>query len=310
MKRIIIISIIFGLIAFSVMVTGLDIPGFLKTLFETPYKEGTTIAHNIYLLNFGRTGHEILYTKMTELIMMNPPTRNILSEIFIKLTLPFYVLAIVSTGFYLIFFSGSPAKRANAKSLLVKFVIGMFIISISPIILDIGFKLSESLTYRILNMVDMNIYIEVIKQYVSNYSQLYLVIGQLGLDFGIVFPFLWLWWFVWGTFGILMIRYIILTLWISLFPITVFFYSFNTTHDLGRVMLEQTIVWTSLQVFNACVVVAVALAFIIPRNPESLFIIGPSIGIPFFADFLIFMSAFLLIMAPALTTRLFRNFLP
>ncbi|MEM4347639.1 MAG: hypothetical protein QW802_03530 [Candidatus Altiarchaeota archaeon] len=314
------ISAFFALISFFVLISvataAINLPDFTKTIIGDPLSMFLTFWHSYYMVDMAKMGEDVLYNEITKLILLNPPVRsNILLQLFMKIILPFYILAIIATGFYLIFMSSSPAKRATAKNMLTKFVIGMFLISVSPAILEAGLNFSERTTSVVLNMVSIDKYTELMKYYTKGHSNLSIFIAQLDFMYALFFPYLWLWWFIWGTFGIFLIRYAILTLWISIFPVAVFLYTLNKTHDFGRVMLEQTIVWTGLQIFNACVVVAVVLANSTIRD-ESLFKIGPTIEIPLigpvplFTDFFLFMSVFLMIMAMTLTTRLFRNFLP
>lgn len=314
------IYLFFVLTSFFVLIqiatAAVDVVDFVKTIIKDPLSMFLIFWHNYYMVDMAKMGEDVLYNEITQLILLNPPVRsNILLQLFMKIVLPFYILAIIATGFYLIFMSSSPAKRATAKNMLTKFVIGMFLISISPAILEASLNLSERITSAVLNRVSIDKYTDLMRDYTRGHSNLTIFIAQLDFIYALFFPYLWLWWFVWGTFGILLIRYAILTLWISIFPIAVFLYTLNKTHDFGRVMLEQTIVWTGLQIFNACVVVAVVLANSTIRD-ESLFKIGPTIEIPLigpiplFTDFFLFMSVFLMIMAMTLTTRLFRNFLP
>jgi hypothetical protein len=266
--------------------------------------QGKILAHNIYVLGVAKQGEELLYTELVELITMNPPVKeNTLLKIFIKLVLPFYALSIIGMGFYLLFYSGSPEKRAKAKLILGKLVLGMAIISLSPKLLEFSLSLSKYATYHILDLIPIEIYIDLVKDFTSGFTELFMILGQLNQLIGFIFPYLWLWYVIWGAFLVIMLRYIAVILWISLFPLTVFFYSFEMTRDLGRNMMEQTIIWTLLQCFNACVITGVALSSITPEI-QGLFVI------PLFADFRIFVGASMIILAPLMATRLFRNFLP
>lgn len=271
--------------------------------------EGRLMASNLLLLRYGRLGHGILYTHLVELITMNPAVEgNTLLQAFIKITLPFYVLSIAGIGFYLLFYSGSPGRRAKAKSMLERLTIGLVLISISPQLLKLGLGLSQNVTYQILNTIEVEVFVDIVKEYVHSFSQSYVIVGQLSSTFGMIFPLLWLMYFVWGALAMIAIRYILLTLWIGLFPLTVFFYSFEITRTLGKNMMEQTILWTALQAFNASVIVGVVLAqapgtSTIPGS-ENMFVIAH------FANYLVFVGAAILILAPLMMTRLFRNFLP
>jgi len=69
---------------------------------------------------------------------------------FIHLLIPFYVLALVSLGVYILFLSTSPKGRSRAKSMVSKLIIGMILVTISPHLLNFFFTLSENVTKNIL----------------------------------------------------------------------------------------------------------------------------------------------------------------
>lgn len=319
-KRLIAVLLI-SLILLTSGVTGFSIKGvgswLGKNYLSDILKEPRILASNLKLLHYGRLGYKIIYDELLELITMNPPIKeNFLLQTFMKIVIPFYILSIAGAGFYLLFYSGSPEKRARAKSMLGKMVIGLIIISVSPQLLETGLNLSQNLTHQILNTVEIDAFVDVIKEYIRDFSRTYTWIGQLDPSFGFIFPFLWIMYLVWGILAMIAMRYILLVLWIGLFPLTVFFYSFEMTRTLGKNMMEQTILWTVLQTFNASVVVGVVLARIpgtgcIPGPglsclpvEENIFIIGG------FSNFMLFAGAAIFILAPLMMTRLFRNFLP
>jgi len=78
---------------------------------------------------------------------------------------------------------------------------------------------------------------------------------------------------IWGLAVYFVLRFAIISLFIMVFPLSVLLYSFETTKAVGRNMLEQTIMWIFLQVFNAVVVVAIAMC-IIQMQPGLLTIPG------------------------------------
>jgi len=84
---------------------------------------------------------------------------------------------------------------------------------------------------------------------------------------------------IFGLYGFLALRYLMMMVWTVLFPLTIFFSSFELTKGLGRNMLEQTIFWLILQVFYAISLAVVSVGFaLIPKGFE-FFHIGP--GDPF-----------------------------
>lgn len=91
---------------------------------------------------------------MNEYILINPdPLHEKVKYTiysFIHLLIPFYVLALVSLGVYILFLSTSPKGRSRAKSMVSKLIIGMILVTISPHLLNFFFTLSTGLTENIL----------------------------------------------------------------------------------------------------------------------------------------------------------------
>jgi len=300
--KLIFLVILFFLIS---QVSAFNLNNILSGFINKYFGEVQKFAHNMYVLNvLFRQGEDIIYQDLVELIVINPPIdENMLFKEFLKIVIPFYTLAIVGIGFFLIFISSSPAKSARAKSMLEKLVIGLGVTSISPKLIDLSLNLSEQLTYRILNLIDVSVYIEIIKDFTEFYSTLYLFVAQLNPTLGFITPGIWIWYVFWGAFTVILVRYISLTILTALFPFTVFFYSFEITRDLGRNMMEQTILWIAMQEFIASTVVATVLC-LTTSGIEDIF------NISGFGNFLLFVGAGFVILAPFMMTRIFRNFLP
>ncbi|MCK4492039.1 MAG: hypothetical protein KAU03_05410, partial [Candidatus Altiarchaeales archaeon] len=97
-----------------------------------------------------------IYTLIPEMIASNPVVGHSLIwnplTYFIKILEPLYVLTIILVGFYLILMSGSPSGRVRAKSLLPRLIVSMVLVTLSPYILRISLRASESLTRGVLGM--------------------------------------------------------------------------------------------------------------------------------------------------------------
>lgn len=88
--------------------------------------------------------------------------------------------------------------------------------------------------------------------------------------------------FIFGLYGMLALRYLMMMLWTILFPFTIFFTTFELTKGLGRNMIEQTIFWTVVQVFFALSVATISAGFaILPEGFEYF-----SVGLPAPFEFL------------------------
>lgn len=224
---------------------------------------------------------------------------------FIHLLQPFYALGILVASFYLIFVSASPGDRYRIKSMLTKLLAGMIVISLSPAILQLFLSLSEGLTRVILGLTDVNIFLTVMDDVLNSLHIFFAMITfvDMSLGFYTMLPIMLI---VWGIFGVLFLRYVIVTMFCIIFPLAVFLYSFEFTRPLGRNMLEQMILWTVIQEFNAVVLAAITVS--IATRPENFMVIDP-IGLPGI-DILAITSCIAFIITPLLVLRLFRNFLP
>lgn len=243
-------------------------------------------------------------------VTMNPSPVNSTSlrsaiGFFIHLLQPFYALGILVASFYLMFVSASPGDRHRIKSMLTKLLTGMIVISLSPAILQLFFSLSEGLTWVIMGVTNVDVFLATMDDVLSTLLTFFGMVTfvDMSLGFYTMLPMMLL---IWGLFSVLFLRYVIVTMFCIIFPLVIFLYSFEFTRPLGRNMLEQMILWTVIQQFNAVVIAAVAVC--IATRPENFMIIRP-FG---FADIdiLAITSCFALIITPLLVLRLFRNFLP
>ena len=185
----------------------------------------------------------------------NPGMSN-MASVLIKLLIPFYLLAIALTAFYLLFSSGSPHGRAGAKSLLKRLIISMFFFSVSPYIAEILMATSQNLTQAILATADVNSVKEVLLGGVWGSFWIISKIAMTDLELGIPF-WLSLYIMAWMPYVIICLRYILVTLFCMVFPLGVALYSFVFLRGLGRKILEQTLVWVYMQVFFALVIITI-----------------------------------------------------
>ncbi|MEA1924909.1 MAG: hypothetical protein U9M95_03475 [Candidatus Altiarchaeota archaeon] len=130
-----------------------------------------------------------------------------------------------------------------------------------------------------------------------------------------------------GIHGMLTLRYFMVFLWGLLLPFTIFFSSFEFTRGFGKTMLEQTLLWSSLQVFYGITVVVIAVGIsIVPTSMYESYGIGihksdiPLIGgamdaldipgEPFFISIFTWTSMFMLLLGPILMFTFFQKLLP
>ena len=281
---------------------------------------------------------KILCDNFSKFILMNPdPTNpgivNIMRSL-IHIVQPLYLMAIISIGAYLVFMSGSPSGRAKAKGMIPKLIIGMAIFGTSPFWIKRLLNLSHYFAELILAQVDVSILTD---QFMNMMYNGWLLLWQFtffDIESGyiILIPLIFL---LWATYFVLVLRYLMVVLWICVFPLTIFLYSFGFTEDIGRNMMEQTILWTFLQAFYAVLVVALVCVLhtlshlMVHEYPHPILkpmfsailavsaifpplsIIGQHPSISSLLPLMIPATCCLaLILVPLLAVRMFRNFLP
>lgn len=283
-------------------------------------------------------------------ILENPdplqPGVNSALYLFISILVPFYILAIVSLGVYIIFLSASPRERSMAKSMLAKLLIGMVLLSISPYLLNIFFDLSRIVTENILGQGENEITVAVdtyndvmwdsfylslgiiygtdaitrikgyfltkkrLKEWISRTEFRKEFLGKLKLigDTGRTIPFLMLTiTLILGVYGILAIRYFMVMFFTLLFPFTLFFLCFDPTKKLGGTLLEQLLLWTLVQEFYAITLISVGTGMSL--LPSSL--LGYGIGWWVFRiSFFELAACFTLMLGPIILFMLLRKLLP
>ena len=101
-----------------------------------------------------------------------------------------------------------------------------------------------------------------------------------------------------GTLTLLALRYLVLVAFTLVFPLAIFLYTFSISRNVGRFMLEQTILWTGVQ---AIITVALVVANL------GISLLGLSGDLKTLAG----LTAFgLVFVSPVLLLTMIRRFLP
>ena len=87
---------------------------------------------------------------------LEPSVLNVMNFFIFNLQIA-YILAIVATAFYIIFASTHPKKRARAKGMLGRLILGMLLVSVSPYLINLFFNFSSGLTATILAQTDSSV---------------------------------------------------------------------------------------------------------------------------------------------------------
>ena len=230
-----------------------------------------------------------LYNDIGEIILLNPPLEHssIWSHLiyFIEFLQPFYLLSLLACGFYLLFMSGSIKGRERAKGAFVKLLLSMVFVTLSPRIIGLMLRLSRALTEEILRYSpNTNVPLDTFKGLTGIFSHSALV----SLDGGYFFLILAIM-LTFGLFVTLAFRYVVLMLFIIVFPVALFLYFIDLTKGLGRGMVEQTIKWTFAQSLSAIVFVSINWGILLLDLKGDLRLLAGII-----ATFILIMSPFIL----------------
>jgi len=200
-----------------------------------------------------------VYESLQGLMLINPPLNYgaIYNTIryFIMILEPLYITAIIATGIYFFFASASPAGRTRARNLLPILVLSMVATSLSINILQILFNFSYELSKGIIVNSKVNpsgIFTQTIDDLVGFFTSSTLATFDGGYLFIVLILFL-----VGGMFTVLTIRYVVLLFFTLAFPVGIFLYTFSFSRGIGRVILEQTILWTIIQIVVTVIIVIV-----------------------------------------------------
>jgi hypothetical protein len=217
---------------------------------------GTYIQLVYYLLYGSFNGKQTdsgllkIYENLEGMVLMNPPIayKMIYQTIryFIIILEPIYVTAFLLVCVYLIFLSGSPAGRTKAKSLLPQLIASIVAISLSYQILMVLFNSSTELCIGVIDAGKVNmgaLFLDTINDLVKFFSAATITSFDGGLVFMIMIFSL-----TFGLITMLTLRYVVLLFFTMLFPIGIFFYTIPGLRSIGRVILEQTVLWTFVQV--------------------------------------------------------------
>lgn len=181
-----------------------------------------------------------------------------LTGFVLKLLIPIYNLLLIMFGIYIIFMSGEPQHRAKAKAMFNKLLVGMVLVSMSPLIYQILLNISSILTGMILQIGTTAAAGSVTKANVWAIMAGYVIVG------------FWQPWVLWFpmlilllTLLILGLRYVLVILFGVLFPLSLFLYFFDFTKSLGKELLSKTILWIFVPVIQA---VMFAITFVSLTN--------------------------------------------
>ncbi len=243
-------------------------------VIKTFSSEAAKMARKLIIRHSSRLVHYFYLSvldNMPSLIKANPPMWSIkhFMGFFINLMQPFYIAAIMLTGFYIIFVSQSPLNRARAKKWFGKLIIGLILISVSPLLVELLYFVSGSLTSQIMNLADVTVALGSLRAAAQDLFDIFMKLTLIQ-RFGGIELFLLDTVLLMALYLILFVRYIMAGLMAVLLPLTIFFYSWDLTRNVGKMMFEQTIIWIFLQLGWAIglIVVSVTAATLPAVSPN------------------------------------------
>lgn len=266
-------------------------------------------------INLNKIGEDLVVSAMNlcrdhfvKILLLNPDSMNPgvlgITKYIISIMQPIFVFAIIFSGIYMIFFSGSPGTRAKIKSLLPGIIIAMVLVTISPHIMSVIFSFSETLSDGVIShgpkepmtvLLPMDEDINPINYLMSRFQNITWYSAEASV------PFLFLSLILLAALlMVIFARYIVVALFTIIFPLTIFLYLFIPTRWIGKRMMEQTLLWIFVQVIEAIAlisVVTIIIAFSSLLVKEALLLLA--LG-----------GILTLILAPIATVSFLRDFLP
>jgi hypothetical protein len=228
---------------------------------------GTYIQVVYYLLYGNFNGKQTdsgllkIYENLEGMILMNPPLayKMIYQTIryFIIILEPIYVTAFLFVCVYLIFLSGSPSGRTKAKGLLPMLVASIVAISLSYQILMVLFNASYELCTGVISAAKLSmgaLFLDTINDLIRFFSAATITSFDGGLTFMVMLFSL-----TFGLITMLALRYVILLFFTMIFPVGIFLYTIPGLRNMGRVIIEQTILWTFVQVVITLIIATTSI---------------------------------------------------
>jgi len=229
-------------------------------------------------MNLNKIGEDLVVYAMdicrdhfVEILLLNPDPMNPdvfgITKYIVTIMEPLFVFAIIFSGIYLIFFSGSPGIRAKIKSLLPGIIIAMVLIAISPYIMSVIFSFSETLSDGIISqgpgdpvgiLLPLDKDINPIDYLMSKFHNITWYSSEASVPFLFLSLIL-----ISALLFVIFSRYIVVALFTIVFPLTIFLYLFMPTRGIGRRMMEQTLLWISVQVTEAIALTSIATIIVV-----------------------------------------------
>jgi hypothetical protein len=231
--------------------------------------------------NYGRLVSERIDSlrNINGLILDNPtvyqPDTQRVMEYFISLLQPLYVTIIIVIGIYLMFFSGSPSGRSKAKSSLWIAIFAIGLITASPHMLMLFFSISKSISLLVLSLAPVDTEGPFIHAADYMVEKGMFIMSHRADDYSMGderggIPILIATYLIFETILLLLkLRFYIVAVLAMVLPFTITLYAFIPTRNVGKLLTEQTILWTLTQVAMALVLIVIAIGINLTESITS-----------------------------------------
>ncbi|MBN2250979.1 MAG: hypothetical protein JW724_02755 [Candidatus Altiarchaeota archaeon] len=197
-------------------------------------------------------------------VLMDPPLEDegviTFLNYFIYLLQPIYGIAILFTGIYLIFVSGSPLGRARAKSNIISLILGMGLITLTlplmQLLLEVPHALS-SLMFSFVPDFDGGVFglpADYFADYFFTMTFFESMAGSIFLLLPLLLQIL--------ALMVFSARYLMIILLTVFFPFTVLFCSLHPLRQIGSRMIRLTVAWAFLPVADAFIVIVTWIGYL------------------------------------------------
>ena len=251
---------------------------------------------------------------INELIETNPDpyekNAQKVSAFFVYLLEPLYVTAIITIGMYLLFVSGSPGGRTRAKTYLWTFLVAMALVTVSMPALSILLDLSKAVTLKVLSIAPVDTQEPFV--HASNYMlKIGTQITTHEMDSGYTAgvdragtPFLFAPYALLDVILLILnLRYYLVAVLSMALPLTITLYAFLPTRGIGKLLAENTVLWTFSQTAMALVLIIVAVGITLTDYITTF-------AVPSGLKFIFELSGLILLaLTPLLFVRTFSGFL-
>lgn len=186
-----------------------------------------------------------------------------LNASFLRLFYPLYIIGILGIAIYLIFMSGSPAGRTKAKEYLMRLIVGLMFVSLSPAIFQLMLNTIQSVSYSIWGVADSKFYDLITGQAEVTGNMAAGVLLSM-IFFIAIMKFFFLY-FVGVAILVVSLRYFVISILAGIWPLALFLYFFNPTKKLGLTIIQFTIVVLIIQLMQVTLISLAGGAMIDPN---------------------------------------------